>query len=278
MPNFLLVKHSPYAGFFSCCFIRLCEIINYFNTHRKLPDKVFGNDLFQMYKTPETSKEDWTEHFFIDEKTMNIDIPYKTPIRVSEADEETQFSDYSKINFKRIAPLIERYFTPSRQVFEKLQQLKQKYKLNPSEFCGIRYRGTDKVQETNKPSYEDFIMKAREYKILNPNTPFLVLTDEPEFLVKFKKEFQNVIAFEETNTTINSLETAQWYLAAIYAMSKCRNIICTSGNGELFMSFYRGGADGIIQYLNRKETIYGTLNPHYREVTNPDDCWLYEKN
>jgi hypothetical protein len=274
MTNFLMIKHIPKAGFFSCCFVRLNEIINFFNTRHKLPDKVFGNDFFQFCKTPQTVKDDYTNYFFIEEKTMNLDIPYKTPIQMSDSEEELQLSDYGKINFKKLTPFIERYFTPSKEVFEKVSFLKKKYNFIPSHFCLIRYRGTDKILETNKPKYDDFIAKVQTYRFQNPHIQYVILTDEYDFLVKFKKYFPETILFKETAQKINTVDAAQWYLASVYLLAQCRNIICTSGNGELFLSLYRGGADGVTQYLNRKEYIYNVKNIHYKPVENSEEYWI----
>lgn len=40
------------------------------------------------------------------------------------------------------------------------------------------------------------------------------------------------------------------YLAITIIMSKCKYIICGSGNCSIWIMFYRGHAEGVHQYLN----------------------------
>ena len=61
----------------------------------------------------------------------------------------------------------------------------------------------------------------------------------------------------------NKLTILEYYIASVYILSQLENIICTSGNGEIFMCFFRKNAHGIYQYLKKNEFIHGTKNPHF---------------
>jgi hypothetical protein len=71
----LTITHN--AGFFSCCTIRLIEIIKFFNENGKLPDVVDSSKQFEKYKV--NKQEDLTTYFFNQEKLVEdlekIDFP-----------------------------------------------------------------------------------------------------------------------------------------------------------------------------------------------------------
>jgi hypothetical protein len=49
---------------------------------------------------------------------------------------------------------------------EKIDYLESKYNINynNNNYCGIFYRGNDKILETQKPPYEEVLIKALEFK------------------------------------------------------------------------------------------------------------------
>ena len=61
----------------------------------------------------------------------------------------------------------------------------------------------------------------------------------------------------------NRLEDILWFLASMLIISKTKYIVCTSGNGELWLSLFRGHAENVYQYLNPKDNIYGIQNFAY---------------
>jgi roadblock/LC7 domain-containing protein len=58
------------------------------------------------------------------------------------------------------------------------------------------------------------------------------------------------------NDTVDNLsverknEFSKFYLAITIIMSKCKYIICTSGNCSLWIMFYRENANNVFQNLN----------------------------
>ena len=106
---------------------------------------------------------------------------------------------YKAIEFNITTPLVKRYFSPSERIKKTIRQIEQKYKLNYDVLCAIYYRGTDKVKETNLPSYEEVLQKASDIKKTHPHIHFLLQSDEDGFLKKIQKNFSNCIVFEDEN-------------------------------------------------------------------------------
>ena len=152
-----------------------------------------------------------------------------------------------------------------------------KYNIELNNTCGIFYRGNDKVKETQKPPYQEFIEKAENIRKENHNIKFIVQTDEYEFLKYFQEKFPDSIYFDEIPTIQNQMTTVAYayqhdsrkseyilyYLASIHIFSQLKKLITTSGNGETFIMFYRNSAEGLTQYLKQNEYIYGKKNLSY---------------
>ena len=64
------------AGFFSCCSVKLSEIIKYFNSNFKIPDSVDSSKQFELYKTPKNNADVTYEYF----ASNNSDIIYSKNI------------------------------------------------------------------------------------------------------------------------------------------------------------------------------------------------------
>ena len=190
---------------------------------------------------------------------------------------------FQKLEFESLA-----LNNPTIFITEKISYLKNKYHLNniDNDFCAIFYRGNDKVIETQKPSYKEIVDKAIELKQNNNNIIFLIQTDEYNFLQYFINIFPDTIYFTEIPIINNSesnvarqfknnkykLDILGFYLASVFIMSTFKNIITTSGNGELFITFFRGNANGIHQYLKKNEYIHGNKNVDYDE--NETQFWF----
>uniref|UniRef100_A0A6C0H759 Uncharacterized protein n=1 Tax=viral metagenome TaxID=1070528 RepID=A0A6C0H759_9ZZZZ len=117
----VVVKH--YAGFYSCCTIRLIEIIKYINLHKQLPIEVDSLGLFTWYKL---NNEDITfEYFEHYNNIQNISINehFFEPIHLYDTD---QFTDYSLLDYKNIIPLIQKYFIPNNNINNIIKNIETK--------------------------------------------------------------------------------------------------------------------------------------------------------
>ena len=251
----LTITHN--AGFFSCCSIKLEEIIKYFNNNKRLPDIVDSSNQFEWYKK---NRKDVTYDYF--NHYSNYDnIIYTKNI---EFDHEDQFINYTNVRYTDIQPFINKYFSPSNIIKNNITEIEKKYSINYDNTCVLFYRGNDKNRETKICSYNEYITYANKILEVNPNIQFLIQSDETEFINKmlaiypnnsyyFKDEIRHM---NKCNNTVdltqkNNIEKySQLYLAITIIMSKCKYIICGSGNCSIWIMFYRGNNTNVYQNLD----------------------------
>ncbi|MFC1771786.1 hypothetical protein ACFL3A_00375 [Pseudomonadota bacterium] len=280
--------HQKGTGFFSCCTVRLREIVLYFNVYKQLPEEVDCSNLFTLFQRMQGV--DITSEYF--KERGGVTINYSKRIYITSTKDEDQYSNYKKLNFQDINLFIEKYFTPSDNVTKIIKSLEAKYHINYHNLCALYYRGNDKSLETNAPSYDDFIEKSKELKEKNPSICFLIQSDEKEFIEAMQKHFPNSIVFKDETKAIarsadnvvnvhgtlddintnSNFEYLLNFLAITIIISKCKHIICTSGNCSYWVILYRGNANNVQQYLSPKEYIYGLKN--YQFDKNKNVFWL----
>ena len=276
----LILTHN--GGFFSINTIKLEDILTYFNKFKKLPKNIVSNKLFTHYKESKNDNEDLTYLFFKGPfHDINI-IEYTEQVLVIDpAKSNEQFSDYRTIHFDQLRPFIKKYFTISDNINNLVNELMNKYKLKSVDLenmCSVILRGNDKHKETNVPTHEDFIMKAKDIKKKhdeNNQIPlkFIVQTDVQEFLTDFlndpvvgpcsiyfdevpriSKNLESTVFFSGHGSKIKNVS---YYLASMIIMSRTKYLLCTSGNGEMWIVLFRNHSDNLYQYLNPKEIICG---------------------
>jgi hypothetical protein len=113
---------------------------------------------------------------------------------------------------------------------------------------------------------------ANEIMIKNPNISFLIQSDETEFIEFMTIKFPNnsfyfkdeIRHMKKCNSTVDIemrseiKEFSKKYLAITIIMSKCKYIICGSGNCSMWILLYRGNNENVIQNLNGH--WYRTIN------------------
>lgn len=261
------INHN--AGFFSCCTIRLEAILDYFRTRQRLPGHIEAPNLFSYYA--DASAGDRTKYFFTERPDLEIAWP-GADVFTTSAPEEQQFSDYSLLNFAQLAPFLDRYFSPAAPVQAIIDPLHQQLATQYDDFCAIRYRGTDKSLETIAPPYAELALKALQLKNRHPGLRFLVQTDEPAFEKYFARELGATDCYYIRPASSDPLQQISTFLAAMIVLSRCRYIISTSGNGELWLRLFRGHNRGSFQWLSPNPFIYGVKNESYRP--DQDYFWL----
>ncbi len=261
----LTVNHN--AGIFSCYTIRLEAILDYYRTYNRVPAAIDCSRQFAKYKDAIT--DDVSDKFF--QARFDIEIPCaEKKIFTSSDPAEQQFSDYSNLNFSDIKPFVEKYFCPSDDIMERISRLSSEMPWPYEDVCGIRYRGTDKSLETNQPSYAEFILRAFKLKKNFAELKFMILTDDEEFREYAIRELGDD-AFSHSTESSSKLEASLDFVANIFAFSKCKYMITTSGNAEFWIRLFRGNNEGSIQWLSPKEYIYGTKNRSF----NPDKKYFW---
>jgi len=257
----LVVTHN--AGFFSCCSVRLGEIINFINKTNEIPLHVDSSRQFEWYKT-----------------NKNRDITYEYFKHNSEEIEETQinfcynayqFIDYSKIDYDSIRVLVKKFFSVSDEITNIISSMENKYNLDYDNICVIFYRGNDKNTEINISGYDEYLNYANFVKSKNENVIFLLQSDETEFFEFMTSRLSQCIIFNDEirhirkcNSTVDIVfwekndVFSKYYLAITVIMSKCKYIVCGSGNCSLWIMLYRGNSDNVCQnmssnYMNRTQ-------------------------
>jgi len=216
-----------------------------------------------MYKTDRTNKyDDINDDYFINpnelpniiyNKNININsLVYYEPI-------ENKYLDYDNI-----FPLIKKYFMPSKYINKMINFMSRTYELNCRYICVLFYRGNDKITETTLSAYEDYIKYAEIILNKNPNIKFLIQSDKTEFIKLIKRKFpNNSLHFKDEIRHINKCNNtvdkvlyeknhvySKFYLAITIIMSRCKYIVCGSGNCSIWIMFYRGNNRNVYQYLN----------------------------
>jgi hypothetical protein len=249
--NCVITSHN--CGFFSCCSVILHNIIEYINTNKKLPLSDSSNS-FSWYKR---NKLDITYDYF--EPNINQD-----EIKPIDYKESYQFIDYSNLDYN-VTSIVNKYFSPSPQIKELINSMEVKYNLDYNNICVLFYRGNDKITETKLCEYNDYLIYANQIMHDNPNVIFLIQSDETEFIQFMTMRFPNSFFFKDEarhmkkcNSTVDHVmyQTnhlfSKYYLAITIIMSKCKYIICGSGNCSIWIMLYRGNNNNVCQYLDGK--------------------------
>jgi len=251
----LRINHN--AGFFSCCTVRLEAILEYFRAFHRLPRLVDSSQQFAWYKR--NPAEDVSPHLF--KSREDVEIPWTgLPIRTTNAQQEQQFSDYSRLNYAGLKPFVDRYFTPSAEIQQIIDHIERSGPVPSGDVCSILFRGGDKKLETIQPSYAELVLKAVQLRLKHPQLRFLVQTDEPDFFEYAQRELEGACFFIN-GANDDPLLRISIYLASIVVISRSRFVVSTSGNGEMWVRLFRGHAHGTQQFLAPKESIYGVKNP-----------------
>jgi len=255
MSQIVFVNHN--AGFFSCCSIRLHEITAFFNKNGKLPQKVISERSFKWYKV--NTDRDITFDYFkpYEGRKLPADAP------PSEYWHELQFAIYSTIAYPTIIPLIDIYFSPSVEIQSMMGTMTAKYQMDFANLAVLFHRGNDKIRETKLCGYNEYIEQARSLLATNPDLRFWIQSDETEFIELMLATFptnsfvmgDEIRHMKKQNATVDANKTRiDWfsknYLAITIMMSRCKYVVCGSGNCSIWIMLYRGHARNILQNLN----------------------------
>ncbi len=254
-----MIKIKQYnTGFFSNCSLRLNKIVEFINSNKILPYNVDSSQLFGLYKNFINRDKDITFHYF--ENYYNIkDVNILYPINYNHTH---QYKNYNDLNYKCIVPLIKKYFSPSTIINKIVSKLEKKYDIIHENTVAVYYRGTDKKVESKLASFDDFYNQIIKIININKNIKILIQTDSANFIDYINgKKLKNIIIINENRTSyrdkgihneqskdINYYDM-QNFLSTILIISKCKYIICSSGNCSIWAMLYRGNGKNVIQYL-----------------------------
>ncbi len=258
-----MIKTTHNAGFFSCCSVKLAGIVNFINKNKRLPDNVDSSEQFLWYKKKNCKDEDITFDYF--EHYENV--PDVNIIPTINYHQDHQFKNYADLDYECITPLIKKYFSPSAEINKLINDIEKKYNLLYENICVLFYRGNDKNQEITKCSYDEYLIYVNQLLQKNPKLVFLVQSDETEFIELITNKFPNnsfyfkdeIRHMKKCGSTVDkamssqNYEFSKKYLAITIIMSKCKYIICGTGNCDMWIMFYRENNKNVIQnHYDRK--------------------------
>ena len=255
----VIVTHTD-VGFFSCCSMKLDRIICFINLHKKLPAHVDSSAQFSWYKINET--DDVTYDYFEDYNKLDINYNFKTLINYYHY---YQYCNYTLLQYEKMSPIVDKYFSPSEEIKKYINEIELKYEINYSNICVLFYRGNDKNSETRICGHNEYIHKANEIIRAYPKIQFLIQSDETEFIKKmtfmfpnnsfyFKDEIRHISKCDSSVDKVMREQNhifSKYYLAITIVMSKCKYIICGSGNCSIWIMLYRKNNKNVCQNLNK---------------------------
>jgi hypothetical protein len=253
-PNGFRMTHS--YGFFSNCSVLLEYILTYYNQNKRVPTCIDLTQSWSWYKPSHRHDAIFYDYF---KPTVGDELPYIEDVQFSNDDQYLNMKILPHANLQRF---IGYYFSPTEHIQSIVKEIESVYNIKEyTNICCLFYRGNDKIQETILPPYDAFLERAKSYKEKNPNTQFIIQSDETECIEKMQAEFSDAIVFDKyirhirkTNTSVDKLNTelnyqySKYFLAIVLIMSKCQHIVCISGNISMWISFFRGNADGMEQF------------------------------
>ena len=186
------VNHN--AGFFSNCNLRMHYIIQYINKFKKFPPNVDTSEQFSWYKERENKKKDITFDYFEHYDKIEKNIPNNLPI---DYNWDKQFSVYKDLDYEKITPILEKYFSPNDEIKEKISKLEKKYEIDYNNICVLFYRGNDKIKETKLPPWDTYELEVDKILKKEPNIKFLIQSDETGFIERFSKKYPNHVIFKD---------------------------------------------------------------------------------
>jgi len=258
--SIIIKPDEPNYGFFSCCSVIMTRIIEYINENGKLPECVDTSVMFRWYKDYQHRNLDITFDYFTHyDQIIQEDVKYTIDYHW-----EHQFNDYTTLEYDQIYPIVRKYFTPSDEIKYMIKNIENKYNIDYNNLCVLFYRGNDKNRETNICGYDEYLNYAKQIMSKNPDTVFLIQSDETEFINYFARLYPtNHIVFKDEIRHINKCNStvdiiyrqhnflfSKYYLAITVIMSKAKYIVCGSGNCSIWILFYRENAKNVFQNLN----------------------------
>lgn len=250
-----MVRVTHNAGFFSCCSVRLDQIVAHYNRSHSLPKVVDSSEQFLFYKV--NPKDDVTFVYFEDYDKMDVQIPWQRSVNYGH---RKQFDNYKRLDYQGIIPFIHKYFTPTQEIHDIKAQLISKYNIVPEDTVAVYFRGTDKHIETKLGNFKSYSEKLDQVLLTNPDSQILVQTDSQQFLDQMKNKYNNIICFSENrtsntnagihheNSTFSNHHDIKTLFATFLIFAKCKNILCGISNCSIWTMFYRENADGVHQY------------------------------
>ena len=156
-----------------------------------------------------------------------------------------------------------KFFSPTPSLLSLTNELVSKYQVDFENTCVLFLRGNDKNRECKTPSYDLYKKEATTILRENPSIQFLIQSDEKEFIDEMSKTFPNNIVFRDEiriiskdihrtvdnngNTPSENNFYVKNFIAIVLVMSRCRYVVCNTGNISLWVVLFRKSTQNVIQ-------------------------------
>jgi len=241
-------------GFYACLCIRLFTIITYYNTYSTLPIEIDSSGQLTIYK-PED--RDIIFDFFCRYDNTAIICDKKV-----DYFESYQYSNYKTLDYTNICKFVAKYFAPTKSIVDIRDILLRKYSIDVDNTLAIYYRGTDKKRETVLGTFETYYEKIDAIRAKNVGLKLLIQTDTQQFKEYMNTKYDDILYIDENRvsssdrgihnetTPSQNYIDAKYLLSTVLILSRCKYIICSSGNVSIWIMLYRGNAKNVYQYYN----------------------------
>jgi len=297
--NVVVFNRGDCHGLFSCCSLRLHDIINYVNKHHFLPVVVDNSKMLLLYK--DVDETDITFDYFTHYDELDMSEMNKYYDRFVDYNEGYENIRFEHLNFESLQPFVKKYFTPSRNIQQKINFIEEKYNLVYENICVLFYRGNDKGREITLPSYDEYVLVANNIIEKHPNVRLLIQSDQTEFIEFMTEKYPQAFYFKDEIRHIKKCDStvdkelrkdiklfSYYYLAITIIMSKCKFVVCGSGNCSIWIALFRGNMDNFFQlykdhivklkdYHNKKEKPVVENNVSHSSNMNSKNNTIHNK-
>jgi len=259
-------------GFFSTFTLLLTSIMVVHGKFGKTPDNIDGTNLLRKLK--KNDDKDVYHYFFHIDKTISIDLPKEIPVPYSPNDHHTI---YKEENSKFYDPFFRKYFNVNENIISKILHLKNKYSIEENNTIAVIFRDSDKWTDMGGFNYVSAAGYLRMCKDVIENVieesnqrPKIIIQSENQGVVETFQQAFGAIFLSETSLGNPSdvyppiplnddvrMEWAEYYIASLWLLSKCKYVITYTGNSEFFVYLNRGTTNNLIQEI--------TFTKNYKE-------------
>jgi hypothetical protein len=253
----IVCRHE--AGFFSMCCVSLWNLADLQRIRGRFPSRMDYSLNFRAFRNPEQVrlKTDMYPLFFKPQPACVLDTRCRLP-------HVAQHGIYRFVNYKRLNPVIGRFFQPSDRAIQCRDDLIRRYAIDPAKTIAVVYRGTDKGSELKIASPEAFLAVTHRLLAANPGHRVWIQTDEREVRAMFARAFADrcfylhempvssngEVVHKQSDETI-SMDRSEFgvlLIAVNSLLAQADLVVNHTGNMALWLCLFRGHARGIWQF------------------------------
>jgi hypothetical protein len=254
-------------GFFANCSVTLSGLIQLFNQHRILPDRVDFSRGFQLYRNAVQAGQEtdlYPEYF---QAHPDVEIGKRISVKALGFHESYRYQ-----NILAFTPFIRRFFQPADSIQGIEIFLHSKYRIDFANTLAVCCRGTDKKEEVVLADPLRVLRLTERLLESNPGLRVWIQTEVRQISDLFLEHFgdrcfgirelpmidgdQSTKAmFSESEGATRRFAFGQNLLAVTHMLSRCGWLINYTGNMAYWIWLYRGNSDRMWQFDRRGNEV-----------------------